>query len=87
MSAQEPAAVPRERVISAGATPLPPVYRQISLALAVLGGIVFLIGAFTGNDRAWHAFQVNWLFWATVCRPSPRRASSPGTRATRGRCR
>ena len=66
MSAQAPAAVSRERAISAGATQLPPVYRQASLALALLGGIIFLIGAFTGNDRAWHAFQVNWLFWATV---------------------
>jgi hypothetical protein len=66
MSAQHPAPVTRERVISAGAKQLPAVLRQLSLALALIGGIVFLYGAFTGNDRAWHAFQVNWLYWATI---------------------
>ena len=56
----------RERVIAAGARPLPAMVRPVSLVLAVIGLAVFAYGAFTGNDRAWHAFQVNWLFFTTI---------------------
>ncbi len=66
MSAHETAAPARERVISAGAKPLPPMVRQVSIALALLGLVIFLYGVFTGNDRAWHAFHVNWLFFTTI---------------------
>ena len=58
--------IPRERVISAGAKPLPAIIRPVSLGLAILGLIIFVYGAATGNDRAWHAFQVNWLFFTTI---------------------
>ncbi len=61
-----PAMVSRERVIQAGAKQLPAIIRPVSLVLAVLGGALFLYGVFTGNDRAWHAFQVNWLFFTTI---------------------
>ena len=53
----------REGVIAAGAPPLPGWIRRVSLALAVVGLSVFAYGAVTGNDRAWHAFQFNWLFF------------------------
>jgi hypothetical protein len=66
MSAQAPAAYSRDRVISAGSKPLPPALRHVSLLLAVLGLALFVAGAAMGNDRAWHAFQVNWLFFTTV---------------------
>ena len=66
MSAQQSAAYSRQRVIAAGARPLPAMVRPVSLALAVLGLAIFAYGAITGNDRAWHAFQVNWLFFTTI---------------------
>ena len=40
--------------------------RQVSLAAAVVGLAIFVYGAATGNDRAWHAFQVNWLFFSII---------------------
>ena len=66
MSGYELAASSRERVISAGAKPLPPWMRQLSLVAAAIGLAIFIFGAVTGNDRAWHAFQVSWLFFATI---------------------
>jgi hypothetical protein len=66
MSATQSPAISRERVISAGAKQLPPVIRQLSLLLAVLGMALFVVGAAMGNDRAWHAFQFNWLFFTTI---------------------
>lgn len=56
----------RERVIAAGERPLPRWVRPASLAAFGVGLVIFLAGAFTGNDRAWHAFHVNWLFFATI---------------------
>lgn len=66
MTAHDSAAPSRERVIAAGAQPLASRIRQVSLILAVLGMAVFAYGAATGNDRAWHAFQYNWLFFTIV---------------------
>jgi hypothetical protein len=56
----------RERVIAAGATPMPPIVRSASLIAALIGLAIFLFGVLTGNDRAWHAFHVNWLFFTTI---------------------
>ena len=66
MSLTSPFTVSRERVVSAGAKQLPSVIRPISLALAALGLAIFVFGVATGNDRAWHAFHVNWLFFTTI---------------------
>jgi hypothetical protein len=66
MSAEMSVAPSRERVVSAGAKPMPPRVRTVSLVAALVGLAVFLYGVFTGNDRAWHAFQVNWLFFTTI---------------------
>lgn len=67
MSSQMGSGAPnRERVIAAGAQPLPGKIRQISIALAAAGMALFAYGVATGNDRAWHAFQVNWLFFTIV---------------------
>ncbi|MCC7195640.1 MAG: hypothetical protein IT356_08815 [Gemmatimonadaceae bacterium] len=66
MSAHAPAAPDRERVISAGATPMGGRIRSVSLILAVLGLATFAYGAATGNSRAWHAFHFNWLFFTVA---------------------
>ncbi len=67
MSAHGASAAPtRERVIAAGSPTTGGRIRQISLALAVLGLGTFVYGAATGNDRAWHAFHINWLFFTII---------------------
>ncbi|MGQ0650312.1 MAG: hypothetical protein ACT4P7_22455 [Gemmatimonadaceae bacterium] len=43
--------------------PLPRRLKTISIALAVLGFLVFIVGAALGQERAWQAFHVNWLFF------------------------
>lgn len=44
--------------------PGPQGLKKIALALGVLGMLVFLVGVFTGQQRAWQAFQFNWnFFW------------------------
>ena len=37
--------------------------KTVSLVLAVLGFAVFIVGAVMGENRAWQAFHVNWLFF------------------------
>jgi hypothetical protein len=66
MSAHGMSAPSRDRVIAAGAQQMPGRIRQVSLAAAVLGLAIFAYGAATGNDRAWHAFQANWLFFSII---------------------
>lgn len=66
MTTHMPAPPDRERVIAVGAAPMGGRIRSISLVLAVLGLATFAYGAFTGNDRAWHAFHFNWLFFTLV---------------------
>ncbi len=66
MSDHGPSAPARDRVIAAGAIPLGGRIRQVSLVLAVIGLATFAYGAAIGNDRAWHAFQYNWLFFTLV---------------------
>ncbi len=56
----------REELTAIIARPLSPRYRQISLLLAVIGMAVFVVGAATGQDRAWHAWHVNWLFFSCI---------------------
>ncbi|MEP6766060.1 MAG: hypothetical protein ABJB66_17230 [Gemmatimonadaceae bacterium] len=44
----------------------PAILKTASLGLAAVGIAIFLYGAFTGNDRAWHALMFNWSFFASV---------------------
>lgn len=46
--------------------PVSPRLKHISLLLAVLGLVVFIAGLLTQNPRAWHAWHVNWLFFAVI---------------------
>ncbi len=56
----------REELAALITKPVAPRFKQIALVLAVLGLIVFIVGAATGNDRAWHAWHVNWLFFTVI---------------------
>ena len=68
MSGHQDHGYARERVVAAGSRQLPSWIRQASLGLAVLGIAIFVFGVISGNhkERAWHAFQVNWLFFSTI---------------------
>jgi hypothetical protein len=66
MSAHTSETPSREKIFALGAKQLPAKIRPISLGLAVAGLILFIAGVATGNQRAWHAFQVNWLFFTTI---------------------
>jgi hypothetical protein len=56
----------RDEVLAATSRPLPRSVFLISAVLAALGTLVFLFGAFTGEDRVWHAMLSNWLFFTSV---------------------
>ncbi len=59
--------VPSRQELAAMATkPLPGNLRTISLIMAAVGFAVFIYGAATGQDRAWQAFQFNWMFFWTI---------------------
>lgn len=45
------------------AKPVPKNLKTISLVLAVIGFGIFIAGAAMGEDRAWQAFHVNWLYF------------------------
>ena len=57
----------RQELASLITRPVAPLLKQISLLLAILGLVVFVVGAATGNERAWHAWHVNWLFFTVIC--------------------
>jgi hypothetical protein len=48
------------------ARPIPTHLKTISLVLAAAGVLIFIVGVVTGNDRAWHAWHVNWLFFTSI---------------------
>jgi len=65
MSAHDAHIPSRDEVVQIISRPIPKRLATISLVLAIVGFAIFLIGAFTGNARAWLAFHVNWLFFTT----------------------
>lgn len=56
----------REEVLTGTARPVSKKIRMLSAVLAVFGLIVFVVGAFIGQERVWHALHFNWLFFAGV---------------------
>ncbi len=66
MSLHEVHVPTREEVLAASARPLPRSVFLISAVLAAIGTLVFLFGAFTGQDRVWHAMLTNWLYFTTI---------------------
>jgi hypothetical protein len=56
----------REEVLAGIDRPTPPILRTISLILAAIGLIVFVIGLFVQPDRVWQALLVNWLYFTSV---------------------
>lgn len=46
--------------------PVAPELKKISLIVGVLGLVLFVVGAATGQARAWQAWHVNWLFFTSI---------------------
>jgi hypothetical protein len=65
MSGHEAHIPSRDEVIQIITRPIPKRLATLSIALAVIGFAIFIIGAATGNPRAWQAYHVNWLFFTT----------------------
>ena len=56
----------REEILAGTSRPLPRSLYTISLILAAIGAVVFIVGAFMGIDRVWQALLVNWLYFTTI---------------------
>jgi hypothetical protein len=56
----------REEVVVGLDRPTPASLKTISIALAVFGLVVFLIGLFVQPDRVWQALLVNWLYFTSI---------------------
>ncbi len=56
----------REEILSATDRPIGRGVKLVSIVFAILGALVFLFGAMQGENRAWQALHVNWLFFVSV---------------------
>ena len=56
----------RQEIAAMITKPVSPRLKQVSLLLAILGVVIFVIGAATGQERAWQAWHVNWLFFTVI---------------------
>ena len=56
----------REELAAMIQRPVAPRLKQAALALAILGLVIFVAGVATGQDRAWQAWHVNWLFFTVI---------------------
>ncbi|HEX3534346.1 MAG TPA: hypothetical protein VHT23_09000 [Gemmatimonadaceae bacterium] len=56
----------REEVVAGLDRPTPAGLKTISIALAVFGLVVFIIGLFVQPDRAWQSLLVNWLYFTSI---------------------
>jgi hypothetical protein len=67
MSARHDAHPPtREEILAATARPIGRGVKLASAVFAVLGTLIFVFGVIQGENRAWQALHVNWLFFVSV---------------------
>src|SRR5438045_1488981 len=66
MSGHDPHALSRDEVLVGLDVPSPPMRKTISLVLAAIGLIVFIIGLSGQPDRAWQSLLVGWLFFTSI---------------------
>jgi hypothetical protein len=66
MSAHQPRLLARADLVAATSKPVPKSVFMLFGVLAAIGAVVFLLGALTGQSRAWQALHFNWLFFATL---------------------
>ena len=56
----------REEVLTGIDRPTSPFLSTLSLVLAAIGFLVFIIGLFINPDRVWQALLTNWLYFTSV---------------------
>lgn len=56
----------RDEIVAAYTKPVPTSLVTTCLALAAIGTLAFIAGAFMDADRAWRAFHVNWLYFTSL---------------------
>ncbi|GAC1655883.1 MAG: membrane protein [Gemmatimonadaceae bacterium] len=66
MSTHDAPAPTRAEVYAISGRPVPKGIVTASAICAVVGTLVFMFGAFKGDDRAWQALHFNWLFLASI---------------------
>src|SRR5450759_5278587 len=66
MSAHDVHVPTRAEVLAGIDRPTAPILKTISLVLAAIGLLVFVIGLFVTPDRVWQALRVNWLYFTSI---------------------
>ncbi|HVS60741.1 MAG TPA: hypothetical protein VHE82_08650 [Gemmatimonadaceae bacterium] len=66
MSAHDVHVPTREEVVAGLDRPTPARLKTISIVLAAIGFVVFVIGLFVQPDRVWQALLVNWLYFTSI---------------------
>jgi hypothetical protein len=66
MSTHDVHVASREEVLAGIDRPTPARLKTVSLVLAGVGLIVFVIGLFVKPDRVWQALFVNWLYFTSI---------------------
>jgi hypothetical protein len=66
MSSHDAHVPTREEVVAGLDRPTPAILKTISLVLAAIGLIVFVVGLFVAPDRVWRALLFNWLYFASI---------------------
>src|SRR5919106_2117010 len=56
----------RAEILAATSRPIGRGVKLVSAILAVIGMLVFVFGVFQGENRAWQALHVNWLFFVSI---------------------
>jgi hypothetical protein len=56
----------REEILAATARPVGRGVKVASILFAVIGTLIFLFGVFQGENRAWQALHINWLFFVSI---------------------
>lgn len=56
----------RDEILAATARPIGRGVKVASIIFAALGALVFVFGAIQGENRAWQALHVNWLFFVSI---------------------
>lgn len=66
MSAHDLHVPTREEVVAGLDRPTPARLKTISIVLAAVGLVIFVIGLFVQPDRVWQALLVNWLYFTSI---------------------
>ncbi|MDQ6828404.1 MAG: hypothetical protein M3081_06005 [Gemmatimonadota bacterium] len=66
MSAHNSHFLTRDEIVRATSRPIARSLSMLCAVLAAIGAVVFIVGAFTGQARAWQALHFNWIFFTTI---------------------